>query len=163
MKFSHFFACLFFCVSVFINAQNSNFSQINQIEETTSNSRIENPFGLSINLGGPTYAISFSADYYVSSTVNIEAGFGLLGLYGGVTYHFNGDQDEKKWTPYTGTLLTLVPEFLGDDEYLGLYIPLGMQFLNDDGFTFGAEVAGRLSENPNNPYLWAALKIGYHF
>ena len=162
MKLSYRLSCLLFLISIFCFAQNLDISKIYQTEETT-NSRIENPFGLSLNLGGPTYVFSFSADYYVTSTVNIEAGFGLWGFYGGVTYHFNGDHDEKKWTPYTGGLLFFIPEFLGDDPYLGLYVPLGMQYLNDGGFTFSAEVAGRFSEQTNNLTSWAALKVGYHF
>lgn len=146
-----------------MNAQNSDLPFKGQNEEEISNPRIERPFGLSISAGGPTFLVSLSANYFVSSTVNFEAGIGVYGFYTGATYHFNGERNEKKWTPYTGAFLFIIPSILGEGAHPGLFIPLGMQFMNIGGFTFRAEVAGILSDFNDNVPVWGALKFGYHF
>jgi hypothetical protein len=53
-----------------------------------SNPRLNNRFGVNINMGSPTLVLSASLDYFITSSVNIEAGAGFLGAFGGMKYHF---------------------------------------------------------------------------
>jgi len=144
---------------------NSLMAQESKIE--TSNPRINNPFGIMINFGGPSLLLSASVDYYVNSNVNIEVGTGFIGAFAGAKYHFNGEQETKKWTPYLGLYLTHIPRitfFNSVPPRNGFYIPVGIQYMSTNGFTFGFELAGISLENiAGGSPVWGALKLGYHF
>lgn len=135
------------------------------ISVENSNPRINNRFGINANLGGPSLLLSFSLDYFFTPNINVETGAGLFGYYGGVKYHINGNKPEKNWTPYVGLYLMHIPEitfFNTIQARNGLYIPLGLQYLSNSGFTFGTEIAGLVLSGAKTP-VWAAIKIGYHF
>ena len=136
-----------------------------------------NRFGVNINMGSPTLLLSASLDYFITSSVNIEAGAGLFGAFGGMKYHFFGSKNTANWTPYLGLYiarnLTIdFGEFFGGTDSAGdvwntnLYFPVGFQYISKNGFTFGAEFAGRIlvpelaaAQIP----FWGAIKFGYHF
>ena len=125
----------------------------------------ERRLGVNVNVLGPTILLSVSVDYFVTPKTNVELGTGVIGIYGGVKYHWNRNQSESGWTPYAGLDLTFIPEicFIScAPARIGLYIPVGMQFMSNGGFTFGAEIAGLILDNTKTP-LWGALKLGYHF
>jgi len=138
-------------------------------EDTTGekiNPRKARPFGINLNLGGPSVLISGSFDFFVIPTVNLEVGTGFIGTFGGVKYHFLGNEAERHWTPFAGVYYTKidVPYFFspGGHEEEGLYFPVGIQYLGDRGFLFAVEVAGLLINN-SNMAIFGGLKIGYHF
>ena len=129
------------------------------------NPRKQNPLGLNLTLGGPSYSASLSADYFVSPSFNIEAGGGLIGFYGGIKYHIGGNKS-KNWTPYLGLYINGIPQInlfssSSGDFQIGTYVPLGMQYMSSGGFTFAIEAAGGYTNDNFIP--WGALKFGYHF
>jgi len=131
-----------------------------------------NRFGVNINMGSPTFLLSASLDYFITSSVNIEAGAGLLGAFGGMKYHFFGSKNTANLTPYLGLFIA---RNLTDFDIFGsssdvwntnLYFPVGFQYISKNGFTFAAEFAGRIlvpelaaAQIP----FWGAIKFGYHF
>ncbi|WP_347173697.1 hypothetical protein [Polaribacter uvawellassae] len=137
------------------------YSQENNTENY--NPRTNHPFGLNLNFFGPSI-LGLSADYYVNPKTNIELGIGLFGLFGGGTYHFK-ESNNYKWTTYVGLFAQHVFEIgfsnensTNDDIRNGIYIPLGLQYLNEDGITFRIELAtGTIIK------LYGGLKFGYHF
>jgi hypothetical protein len=146
----------------------------NQAQITLGNPRLDNRFGVNINIGSPTIGLSVSFDCFITSSVNIEAGGGLFGLFGGIKYHFFGSKNTANWTPYLGLFIArnLTADFdifgtsSGDDWNTNLYFPVGIQYISKEGFTFGAELAGRIlvpeiavAQFP----FWGAIKFGYHF
>jgi hypothetical protein len=137
----------------------------NPVEST--NPRLTNPFGVNINIGGPSILISVSLDYFITPSLNIEAGIGLIGSYGGLKYHFNGNKDDKNWTPYLGVYAAHIPEitfFFTTPARNGVYIPLGIQYIDNKGYTFGVEVAGiTIRDIADGTNVWGAVKLGYHF
>ena len=165
---------------------NDSFSKkdLLKIEENkTQIARGSNPrnnrFGVNINMGSPTLLLSASLDYFITSSVNIEAGAGLFGAFGGMKYHFFGSKNTANWTPYLGLYIARnltdldawIKEIFGSSSSFNawntnLYFPVGFQYISKYGFTFGAEFAGRILV----PELAAAqipfggaIKFGYHF
>jgi len=130
-----------------------------------NNPRSSNRFGINANLGGPSLLLSLSLDYFFTPNINVETGAGIFGYYGGVKYHINGNVAEKNWTPYIGLNIIHIPEitlFSTTEARNGLYIPIGIQYLGNSGFTFGTEIAGLVLDGAKTP-VWGAIKIGYHF
>ena len=165
--------------SVNLETLNDSFSKkdLLKIEENkTQIARGSNPrnnrFGVNINMGSPTFVLSASLDYFITSSVNIEAGAGLLGAFGGMKYHFFGSKNTANWTPYLGLFYAYNISLI-INENTNLYVPLGLQYTSNEGFTFGVELAGRflITTYANNSYssldyfvpLWGAIKMGYHF
>ena len=150
----------------------------NKAQITWGNPRLNNRLGVGINIGSPTILLSFSLDYFITSSVNIEAGIGLFGAFGGMKYHFSGSKNTANWTPYLG-LFYAYNLSIFNNKNTNLYVPLGLQYTSNEGFTFGVELAGRfLITSPNNSFslfdktydysdyifpLWGAIKFGYHF
>jgi hypothetical protein len=146
----------------------------NQAQITLDNPRLDNRFGVNINIGSPTIGLSVSFDCFITSSVNIEAGGGLFGLFGGIKYHFFGSKNTANWTPYLGLFYAYNPDLFEPSHYnTNLYVPLGLQYTSNKGFIFGVELAGRYTLNtsylsgsyftdPVNP-IWGAIKFGYHF
>jgi hypothetical protein len=132
-----------------------------------------NRFGVNINMGSPTFVLSASLDYFITSSVNIEAGAGFVGAFGGMKYHFFGSKNTANWTPYLGLFIArnltdfdIFGSSSGDDWNTNLYFPVGIQYISKYGFTFGAELAGRILVPELAAALfpfWGAIKFGYHF
>jgi len=157
---------LFVCSSNIIKAQDTlSMKSAKNKDVLKSNPRLSNPFGVNFNLGGQTLALSISVDYFVTSKINVELGTGIIGTFGGLKYHINGDKNDKNWTPYVGLYLTHMPSkqlsYFGSptEQKSFLYFPLGIQLNKNKGLTFGAEIAGTTNKN----LFWGALKFGYHF
>ena len=133
----------------------------------STNPRLTNPFGININIGGPSILLSFSSDYFITPNLNIEVGLGFIGLFGGIKYHLNGKKDDKNWTPYLGLYAVHIPkiEFITTTPARnGLYIPIGIQYMSNKGYIVGAEIAGiTISDIANGTPVWGAIKLGYHF
>jgi hypothetical protein len=125
----------------------------------------EKRFGVNLNLLGPTILLSVSIDYFVTPKTNVEIGTGIIGSFGGVKYHWSRDQNESVKSPYVGLNVIYIPEICINNctpARVGLYIPVGVQFINKGGFTFAPEIAGLVLDNTKTP-IWVALKLGYHF
>lgn len=155
---------LFICSSNIIKAQDTLSMRSGENKYVIkSNPRLSNPFGININLGGQTALLSLSVDYFVTSSLDIEAGAGLMGTFGGFKYHFDGANNDKNWTPYLGVYLArdLVGSLLGGSIENFIYTPLGIQFQKNKGLTFGAEIAYTNIFQKMN--VWGGLKFGYHF
>ncbi|MBI4726268.1 hypothetical protein HY768_03415 [candidate division TA06 bacterium] len=142
------------------------------------NPRVKRPFGLNLNLGGPTYLASVSLDYFLLPVLNIEAGGGLTGYYAGPKYHFNGNAKRDKTTIYTGILFVVVPPVdiielgpSGDQwktqptkTYYGLYAPVGFNTIYRNGYTFAIEIAySSINKEFTSVPLYFSLKFSYHF
>ena len=168
--------------SVNLETLNDSFSKkdLLKIEENkTQIARGSNPrnnrFGVNINMGSPTLLLSASLDYFITSSVNIEAGIGLFGAFGGMKYHFSGSKNTANWTPYLG-LFYGANLSLETDTYTNLYVPLGLQYTGSKGFVFAVEIAGIFVVKELNDYssffpnsseilispVWGAIKLGYH-
>ena len=155
----------------------------NKAQITWGSNPRNNRFGVNINMGSPTFVLSASLDYFITSSVNIEAGAGLFGAFGGMKYHFFGSKNTSNWTPYLGLFYAYysLSPFNNENtnfnlsvfnyENTNLYVPLGLQYTSNEGFTFGVELAGRFLITSNNSFslldnivpLWGAIKFGYHF
>ena len=147
----------------------------NQAQITLDNPRLDNRFGVNINIGSPTIGFSVSFDCFITSSVNIEAGIGLFGAFGGMKYHFSGSKNTANWTPYLG-LFYGANLSLESDAYTNLYVPLGLQYTGNKGFVFAVEIAGIFVVKELNDYssffpnsseilispVWGAIKLGYH-
>ena len=148
----------------------------NKAQITWGSNPRNNRFGVNINMGSPTFVLSASLDYFITSSVNIEAGAGLIGAFCGMKYHFFGSKNTANWTPYLGLFYAYNLSIL-NNKNTNLYVPLGLQYTSNEGFTFGVELAGRFlitSSTPNSLSLcdnssdcivplWGAIKFGYHF
>lgn len=124
------------------------------------NPRSNNKFGLGFQLGGPTGLTSVYLNYFFTPNFNLEAGFGILGAYAGLKYHFGDKNEPIKWTPYIGLNGNYILGLFNDDLF-GIYIPIGLQYMSAKGFVFAPEIA--LIANENTAWPWVALKIGYNF
>ena len=147
----------------------------NKAQITWGNPRLNNRFGVNIIMGGPSLVLSGSLDYFITSSVNIEAGIGLFGAFGGMKYHFSGSKNTANWTPYLG-LFYGANLSLETDTYTNLYVPLGLQYTGSKGFVFAVEIAGIFVVKELNDYssffpnsseilispVWGAIKLGYH-
>ncbi|MBU2592999.1 MAG: hypothetical protein KKG02_00480 [Candidatus Edwardsbacteria bacterium] len=157
MKRTIFIVVVFFAATLYAQGVDKNIND---------NPRVKRPYGLSFNLGGPTYVASVSMDCFILPVLNVEAGGGIWGYYAGPKYHFNGQKKYKEGTLYTGFVLTAYPPFIDEkrETGYGYYIPLGINSIADNGYTFSLEVAynNRLDKGENFP-LWFSLKFGYHF
>ncbi len=147
----------------------------NQAQITWGNPRLNNRFGGTINIGSPSSICSASLDCFITSNVNIEAGAGLWGLFGGMKYHFLGSKNTANWTPYLGLFYA---GYLDDgaEPNTILYVPLGLQYTGNKGFIFAVELAGRFLLNDryenNDSFfssdysdfipIWGAIKFGRH-
>ena len=131
------------------------------------NPRKDHPIGVNIVVGGPTVYLSSSIDYFLTPCINIEAGLGLFGYYGGIKYHFWGNNEEKNWTPYIGISRTTISIFgLFGLSDVGGYAPIGLQFIGENGISLAIEGAGLffVGDRTNTlPPVWSALRFGYHF
>ncbi len=126
--------------------------------------RTEQRFGMNGYIGGPGGILGATADYFVSSSFNLETGIGTFVTtrtmyFGGVKYHLFG-WDAEHLTPYIGIFYST------NWEIDAWYYPFGIHFMNYSGFTFaieGARVVERqrvISDNPS--FFWFGLKIGFH-
>jgi len=129
---------------------------------------------LSVNLGGPTYALSLAFGQYISDKVEGEIGLGFIGFYGGLKYHAfykHVGQEREFISPYTGLFCSYGAFFdstFALSRTAGLYSPLGIQYHGLDHFQFAAEIAMvKLFHNNHqferDLFPWLGLRFGWYF
>lgn len=141
--------------------------------------RDDRRFGIAFNLGTAA-VLGFSADYYVDPQLDLEAGIGM-GQYLAVKYHPFGDRNWWSWSPYVGVAGVHVADsfsplfrFFSDDRdtdhYFGVYLPIGVHFIAEGGFSFNVEVAfaglwPAEKQNLLDPLYgpFGGIRLGYHF
>lgn len=140
------------------------------------NIRIRNPNGMSVVLLGPSLIGAGQYDYFVSPNFNIEIGIGLVGIYGGVTYHFDGKNPARRSTPYVGlrgTLGLIAAEFInfGPRFGRGVMLPFGFDVNTKGGFYIRPEISAWYTYSTMNWQWtprhavrpWVSLPIGWRF
>ncbi|MBL7814904.1 MAG: hypothetical protein JNL70_07835 [Saprospiraceae bacterium] len=129
-----------------------------QAQSDTLNRRQIRPFGISCQIGGPTYLMAVNLDYFVSKNFSLEVGAGAIGYYGGVKAYFG----KKTWNsmPFIGATYSNIT-FGGDDGgiFPYLYLPLGYHFVGKKGLNASLEIA---TISPDIG-LFGQLRIGYRF
>jgi hypothetical protein len=124
--------------------------------------------------GGPTLFVSAYYNRFLTQNVNLEVGAGLLGLYGGPRLYYGKKDRTTPVSPYIGFQLCYTSimkvsssyggtGFSGWEQKLGLYAPLGIQFLSKRGFCLSVELA--FMKYPSNTVrnTWGAIRIGQNF
>ncbi len=129
--------------------------------------RDERPFGLSLNLLGPSILASLSGNYYITPKTKFEGGAGLLGCYAGLDYHFRPNGFHDYWSHYLGAKYSFIPNIgIGgspQEKYFhGLYVPVGLQYLNKNGFGWAGEIAYTYSSKHVQGF-WFCLKFFHQY
>lgn len=131
--------------------------------QQSDNIRLEKRLGVGVQVGGPTLIASAEIDLFITRNINLEAGIGLIGFYGGAKWCFGVRNKPMHWAAYMGACYMAIPDdILGGKLTGGGYLPIGAQFIGERGFTFSAEVAGLFHETAQTP-IFGALKTGFHF
>lgn len=142
-------------------------------------SKVLNPRGIHktgyyFSFLGPAPFLSFSMNHFLNEKINLEAGLGVLGAYGGI--HFFSSKMEKKslFAPYTGINLGFMtlPDIEvgiggssgGWGKFMTFYIPAGVQLMTMNGFNLSVEGAMFAFTGYNSKVMpWGSLKIGQNF
>ena len=130
--------------------------------------------GYCFRILGPTPFLSFSMNHFINERINLEAGLGLVGAYGGI--HFFASKQDKKnlLAPYTGINLgyMTLPDIQvgiggssgGWGKFMTFYIPVGVQLMTKNGFHLSIEGAMfAITGDRSNATPWGSLKIGRNF
>jgi hypothetical protein len=147
----HILMLTFMFIFISADAQNTD----------THNRRELLPWGVSLNLLGPTGISSVNVDYFFSRHISIEAGAGFFGAYiGGKAYI-----GKKQWSgmPYVGYTAAMFG-FPGQDDdgvYLYNYLPVGYHYVSKGGFNIAIEAAFNPDDGLNE--LYGQLRLGYRF
>lgn len=136
------------------------------------NRRALYPAGFNIYGFGPTGKVAVTFDYFVTPKLSLELGAGLKDFgpnaipdehaftIGG-RYHFFGNTP-LNITPYLGVFSGF--EYTGTDvRNFNLYVPLGLQRIKKNGFTWSVEAA--YQQNVYDPIrtFYGGGKIGFRF
>lgn len=150
----------------YLSAKKKKYKGSKQKYFSSQNPRVNRPYGVNLIYAGSVY-LGASIDYFIKPEIDLKVGAGKSGAFAGMEYHIMGFRNNP-WTPYTGIFGTY--SFEG---FIGVYFPLGFQFIHNKGFTFSFELAfwirnsiNAVSETQNIhvEYLGSgSLKIGYHF
>ncbi|MBM3161289.1 MAG: hypothetical protein FJZ66_08145 [Bacteroidetes bacterium] len=145
-----------------------------QKDSIVLNPRCIHKTGYDFNFLGPSPFLSFSVNHFINEKVNLEAGLGVLGAYGGI--HFFSSKKEKKslFAPYTGINLGFMtlPDIEvgiggssdGWGKFMTFYIPAGVQLMTMNGFHLSIEGAMFAFTGYNSKVMpWGSLKIGQNF
>ena len=116
----------------------------------------QRPFGINLNLGGPSLIASVNLDYFLSKNISFEAGGGLFGVYGGAKLYIpNG-----KTSFYFGYSRSIIVFGESGASILN-YLPFGIYSIDKHGYNFAFEVAAMGDSSKVIP--WAQLRLGYRF
>ncbi len=155
---------------------------------------------LQFELGNENLVIGLSYYRFLDRHNALGIGFGtwLHNASGGILYKFFPLKSD--WSPYTGCSLMAYSLSSHEDKIgnkseididaLGLYFPLGIQYIHDKGLTVSFEISTYFSslfklilekklileegnkdkalsklylQNPSKFYLWGGIKIGFAF
>lgn len=164
-----FFFCFFMiknASAIFLDDCTQILVDSTQIIDTTKvlkkkpkiNPRREKPFGVyGVIYNIPAYS-SLALSYFPTSTINIEVGIGILGLYGQLVYHIKGNVKGKNYTAYLGGALVESGNF--GTDMLSFYFPIGIKWIGHKGMGISVEIPA-FKLDVHIPSL--AVKIGYHF
>ncbi|UKN01298.1 hypothetical protein K6119_16340 [Paracrocinitomix mangrovi] len=133
--------------------------------QSYKNIRYFRRFGIEATSFGPATYCSLNFSYFISKNVNIDAGFGMLGAFAGLRFFPGTFSKPHHWSPYLGfyfTNIIWISPFAPEDYSKGLYMPLGIQYLGNKGFSFSVEAAYISIKNDLTP-IWGSLKLGYYF
>ncbi len=144
---------------------------ISLADDQSENVRDLHSFGVSLNAGGVVIG-GASIDIFLTNTFNLELCAGL-GFGGGLRYYFSGGDPAVKWAPYIGGYFGMLPLIKildsddGDDWRPNAYIPLGIHYISESGFSLAFE-GGYMHafETDNVSSLdipMGAIKIGWRF
>jgi hypothetical protein len=138
------------------------------------NPRYKYKTGYCFRFLGPAPFLSFSMNHFLNEKINLEAGLGVVGAFGGV--HFFAGKKEKKsmLAPYTGINLgyMTLPDIEvgiggssgGWGKFMTFYIPVGVQLMNRNGFHLSIEGAMLAFTGYNSKVMpWGSLKIGKNY
>jgi hypothetical protein len=121
-------------------------------------------FGLSFNLGGPSFFGSLSMDLFLSRNFSLEFGAPLQlatqGFYGGAKLHIPlASKSNQFLSLYTGCILSVynIPD---TDGGFFPYFPLGLHSTNRKGFIFSIEAAVLRGDVPQ---FWGQVRFGKRF
>ncbi|MFM1893420.1 MAG: hypothetical protein RIQ90_586 [Bacteroidota bacterium] len=145
-----------------------------QENTTVRNPRAFYKKGYDIRLLGPTPLLSVSMNYFVNQNVNLEAGIGLIGAFGGIEYYLGKKEKRNLTVPYAGlkvgymTLPDIDPALGGSSDAWGkfatVYLPVGVQLMTMNGFHISLEGALFATFGYHrNAAPWGSLKIGKNF
>ncbi len=134
---------------------------------SSGNPRGYYPFGIGLNILGPTGVFSTEANYLLKPSFEALLGLGIGGGYAGFRYHIFGGT-EKRSTPYIGGFVNVD---LSDIILVGqpsLYFPLGVEYLSKEGFYFAPEFAAyfrriRLKSKPADIVPYLGIRGGMRF
>lgn len=119
------------------------------------------PIGLNINLLGPTLLTSLSVDYFIVPFLNVEAGAGFFGYFAGLKYNCIYGPFTYGISPYCGVLYSKVIPLFYEEKYY--YIPIGLQYIDKNGFGISTEAAYRTNKRFRNNAFYFSVKLNYHF
>lgn len=163
-------------VFIFLSIASIGFGQENNPSVSTLNPRRIRKLGYGFQLMGPTLFTSFYMNYFINHQVNIEAGAGLLGFYGGTKFHFGKKEQKQLFSPYAGINLGRIslPDLnfgwyggtgSGWNGFFMVYLPVGIQFMNKSGFHASIEGAWMRYSGASftNTIPYGAIRIGKNF
>lgn len=145
-----------------------------QLDSKVLNPRGIHKTGYYFSFLGPAPFLSFSMNHFLNEKINLEAGLGAVGAFGGI--HFFSSKKEKKslFAPYTGINLGFMtlPDIEvgiggssgGWGKFMTFYIPAGVQLMTLNGFHLSVEGAMFAFTGYNSKVMpWGSLKIGKNF
>jgi hypothetical protein len=151
-----FLLILFLFLNSRINAQNDSI-----------NRRELRPFGLSLDIMGPTVYTSLNFDYFLDRNMSLEVGGSQFGYYSGMKVHFGNGKSVGM--PYLGLLYVTHFSPKTGFEYSHAYIPIGYHYVGKTGFNASIEIAlnftGSFYHNPDSEYyqFYPQFRLGYRF
>ena len=130
--------------------------------------------GYSFQFLGPAPYLSFSTNHFLNEKINIEAGVGLIGAFGGVHFFAGKKEAKSLLAPYTGInlgymTLPIIEVGIGGSsggwgKFMTFYIPVGVQLMNRNGFQLSVEGAMLAFTGYNSKVIpWGSLKIGKNY
>ena len=129
------------------------------------NRRQKHPLGINVGVLGVTGWGNVSADFFIKSKFNVEAGFGIntsglspVSYFGGLKYHVMG-KTPTNLTPYFG-VCNAVFFSEGKMQQNNLYFPIGIHKIKRNKMSWALELAYQFNQYSDNN-IWGGFKIGY--
>ena len=132
-------------------------------------------FGRGINLQilGPTVLSLYLQSAINSHNLNWNFGIGIIGdIQLGLNYHFLKDMAQSEGSLYIGIQVSRINQiklqgFIRSEvNTISIYVPVGLEIIKHDGFTFAIEVGpnfpGEDFAQINTTSKLFAFRIGYH-
>lgn len=145
-----------------------------QENTTVRNPRAIYKTGYDVRLLGPTPLLSVSMNHFINHHINVEAGVGFVGAFGGIDYYLGKKDKRSLVAPYAGlklgfmTLPDIDPAVGASSgawgKFATIYVPAGFQLMTMSGFHVSLEGALFATFGYfRNAAPWGSLKIGKNF